>query len=239
MVISICDDDPIGRGMLTKMIEKYRQKRQISDLEILTYQSPAALAKDLGKKESDVYLLDIMFPDGNGIDLAKEIRLHYHHNPIVFISSSPKHMLHAFNVYALRYFVKPVHSRELFETLDYALENMKVNGPSYYQINTTEGKQQICFSNIMYIERKDQTILITTNSGKVYESVTLRESFASKVQPLLDDHRFMQTHVSYLVNIDAIDTYQRDQMIMQDGRSIPISRSFASGVKEKYKCYFC
>lgn len=239
MVISICDDNRIGLEMLTKMIEKYKEKRQITDLEILNYDSPVALARDLKKKESDVYLLDIMFPDGNGIDLAKEIRLHYHHNPIVFISSSQKHMLNAFNVYALRYFVKPVHTAELFETLDYALEDMKVNGPSYYQINTVEGKQQIRFSDIMYVERKDQTILITTNSGKVHESVTLRESFASKVQPLLDDHRFMQTHVSYLVNIDAMDTYQRDQILMQDGRSIPISRSFASSVKEKYMRYFC
>ena len=238
MIVSICDDNSIGREVLRELVLEYQRQREISDLKILEYDSPVVLAKDLDRIESDIYLLDIMFPDGNGIELAREIRLRYHHNPIIFITSSKEDTIDAFNVFALRYFIKPVRPKPFFETMDYAVERLKVDAPKYYMINTIEGKQKLRFSSIMYVERKSQVLHITTNSGKVYESVTLRESFSRKLKPLLEDARFVQTHVSFVVNLDAVDVYRKDQMIMQDGRIIPISRNFSTGVKERYLSYF-
>lgn len=239
MVISICEDNLIGREIEKELVLRYCQERGITDMDIMEYDSPIQLAKDLERIESDVYLLDINFPDGNGIELAREIRLRYHHNPIIFITGSQEDTLNAFKVFALRYIVKPIKPKELFETLDYAASYLSVNEPSYFVINTVEGKQRIRFSAIMYVERSGQALLISTNSGKVHESVTLRESFASKLKPLLEEERFVQTHVSFLVNLDAVDTCGKDHVIMQDGRRIPISRSFSSAVKEKFQTYFC
>ncbi|MCI7131188.1 MAG: LytTR family DNA-binding domain-containing protein [Lachnospiraceae bacterium] len=239
MIVSICDDNAIGREVLRALLLEYKKQREITDLKILEYDSPVALEKDLDHIESDLYLLDIFFPDGNGIELAREIRLRYHQNPIVFITSSEGDTMNAFNVFALRYFVKPVRPRPFFETLDYAVARMKADPVKYFMVNTIEGKQKLRFSSIMYVERKNQVLHITTNTGKVYESVTLRESFANKLQPLLAEDRFVQTHVSFVVNLDAVDVYQKDQMTMQDGRHIPISRNFSTIVKERYLSYFC
>lgn len=238
MIVSLCDDNAIGREVLKALLVEYKRQRGISDMEILEYDSPVALSKDLDFIEADVYLLDIFFPDGNGIDLAREIRLRYHLNPIIFITSSKEDTMNAFNVFALRYFVKPVKPRPFFETLDYALARMKKDSPKYFMINTIEGRQKLRFSSIMYVERKNQVLHITTNTGKIYESVTLRESFASKLGPLLEDERFVQTHVSFVVNMDAVDVCKKDQIIMRDGRMIPISRNFSTSVKERYLSYF-
>lgn len=239
MIVSICDDNSIGREVLRALVLEYQKQRKISDLKVLEYDSPVAMARDLDRIESDVYLLDIIFPDGNGIELAKEIRLRYHQNPIIFITSSKEDTMNAFNVFALRYFVKPVRPKPFFETMDYAVARLKGDAPKYFMINTTEGKQKLRFSTVMYVERKNQVMHITMNTGKVYESVTLRESFASKLGPLLADDRFVQTHVSFVVNLDAVDVYRKDHMIMQDGRQIPISRNFSTTVKERYLSYFC
>ena len=239
MIVSICDDNSIGRDVLRALVLEYQKQREISDLKILEYDSPVVLARDLDRIESDVYLLDIIFPDGNGIELAREIRLRYHHNPIVFITSSKEDTLNAFKVYALCYFVKPVHPKEFFETMDYAVALMHADVRKYFMVNTIEGKQKLRFSSIMYVERKGQAMHITTNTGKVYESVTLREAFSSKLKSLLEETRFVQTHVSFVVNLDAVDVCQKNQIIMQDGRSIPISRSFGANFKERYLSYFC
>lgn len=238
MTVSICDDNAIGREVLKELLLEYQHQRGIEKLDILEYDSPVTLARDLDRVESDVYLLDIFFPDGNGIDLAREIRLRYHHNIIIFITSSKEDTLNAFNVFALRYFVKPVKCTPFFETMDYAVASMTAGMPRYFIVNTTEGKQKLRFLSIMYVERKNQSMLITTNSGKVYESVTLRESFASKLSSLLEDERFVRTHVSFVINLDALDAYKRDHVIMQDGRMIPISRNFSAGAKEKMRAYF-
>lgn len=239
MIVSICDDSSTGREILRSLLLEYQSLREITDMKILEYDSPVALTKDLDRVESDVYLLDIIFPDGNGIALAREIRRRYHHNPLIFITSSQEDAMNAFNVYALRYFVKPIQPKLLYETLDYAATHLHQHAPEYFMINTIEGKQKLRFSSIMYVERKSQIIHITTNSGKVYESVTLRESFSSKLKPLLENERFAQTHVSFVVNLDAVDVYRKNLMIMQDGRRIPICRNYSLSVKERYLSYFC
>ncbi len=239
MIVSICDDNEIGREILKELLWEYQRHRDIETLEIMEYDSPLALIKDLDRVESDVYLLDIMFPDGNGIELAKEIRLRYHHNPIIFITSSKEDTMKAFTVYALRYFVKPISQSTFFETMDYVCTMLYESGaPKYFLINTTEGRQRLRFSSIMYVERKNQSVLLTTNSGKIYESVTIRESFSNKLGPLLEDGRFVQTHVSFVVNLDSLDLYGKNYLTMQDGRRIPVSRNFYIDAKEKICAYF-
>ena len=238
MIISICDDSPIGRTIVKEMVLRYREKRQIPDLEILEYDSPIPLEEDLEKIESDMYLLDIFFPDGNGIDLARKIRLRYHYNPIVFITASKKDTMSAFNVHALRYFVKPVRPRELYDTLDYVFADAWKKQTKYFSIRTIDGERNLRYSSIMYVEREGQTLKITTNSGKVYQSVTLRESFSAKLKPLLEDERFVQTHVSFVVNLDAVKAYCKNTVLMRDGREIPVSRKYNTSVKENFHQYY-
>ena len=140
MIISICDDSPIGRTIVKEMVLRYQEKRQIPDLEILEYDSPIPLEEDLEKIESDMYLLDISFTDEK----------------------------------------------------------------KYFTVRTVDGERKLRYSSIMYVERDGQTLRITTSSGSVYQSVTLRESFSAKLKPLLEDERFVQTHVSFVVNLDAV-----------------------------------
>ncbi len=238
MIISICDDNLIGREFVRTVVLHYKKMREIGELKLLEYTSPKQLERDLDAVESDVYILDAVYQDGDGIELARQIRVRYLYNPILFITSSREHALHAFSVFATGYFVKPVRPKALLEALDYACKTMKENRASYLQINTVEGRQRLRFSAIMCVERSGQSLRITLNSGRVFDSVTLRESFASKVEPLLQDEHFVQTHVSFLVNLDAVDVYQKDHMILQNGREIPISRKYSAIVKEKYNAYF-
>lgn len=236
MTISICNRNQSGRRCLGQLILQYKKERNMPMLKILNYDSPWKLEADLGKVESDAYLLDIMFSGMSGIDLAKKIRKHDACNPIIFLTPSSRDDYNVSSAYALRYFVRPA---EMYDLLDDMLKPGRGIGNDFYSLNTVEGRQNIRFGEIMYVERVAQVILITTASGKAYESVTLRESFTSKVRLLLADERFAQTHVSYLVNMDAVDRYQKNQMIMLDGRCIPISRKFIPSVKEKYNSHCC
>lgn len=234
MTISICNKNLDGRRCMGELVNQYKKARGLPMLKILIYDSPGKLEADLGKVESDAYLLDLMLPGMSGIDLAKKIRKHDGCNPIIFISPSSRGVRGASGVYAIRYFVRPF---ELYDLLDDTLKPTAGKKDGVYSLNTAEGRQSIRFGEIMYVERIAQAIVVTTAGGRAYESVTLRESFASKVKPLLEDARFMQTHVSYLVNMNAIELYQKHQIIMQNGRVIPISRKYLPAVKEKYDAY--
>ena len=47
MIVSICDDNAIGREVLRALLLEYKKQREITDLKILEYDSPVALEKDL------------------------------------------------------------------------------------------------------------------------------------------------------------------------------------------------
>lgn len=238
MIISVCDDNLIGRDFVRNVVLYYKKMRELGEVEVLEYASPKQLESDLDTVEADVYILEVIYQDGDGIELARQIRFRYLYNPILFITSSKEHAITAFGVYATGYLVKPVRPKALLEALDYACKITAGNRDPYLLINTVEGRQKLRFSAIMCVERNGQSLRITLNSGRVLDSVTLRESFASKVEPLLTDEHFVQTHVSFLVNLDAVELYQKDHIILQNGREIPISRKYRTIVKEKYNEYF-
>ena len=51
MIVSICDDNSIGRDILRALVLKYRKQKGISDLKILEYDSPVEMIKDLNRIE--------------------------------------------------------------------------------------------------------------------------------------------------------------------------------------------
>ena len=56
----------------------------------------------------DIYLLDVVMPGLNGIELAKEIRSSDKAADIIFLTSSPEFAVESYTVKASNYLVKPV-----------------------------------------------------------------------------------------------------------------------------------
>lgn len=85
MVVNICivEDQPLYRQMLAGLLESVRG----FNVSILVGNYDEALAQ-LSTTPVDVALLDLALPDGNGLDLGREIRKHYPQCGIVLMSAS-------------------------------------------------------------------------------------------------------------------------------------------------------
>lgn len=74
----VADDEPIIRRKICLMLQdKFR----------IDQADTASLAREAAKKDYDAILLDIMFPDGNGIDICKEIKEREPHSTVLMSSS--------------------------------------------------------------------------------------------------------------------------------------------------------
>jgi DNA-binding response OmpR family regulator len=72
----------------------------------------------------DLYILDVGLPDGNGFDLAEELRAR-HARPFVFLTAQgdAESRLRGYELGAEEYIPKPFHLRELLLRVRHVLEN--------------------------------------------------------------------------------------------------------------------
>ncbi len=76
-----------------------------------------AVREYLAQHKVDVVVLDVMLPDGNGLSLVKELRLHHYRMPIIMISAErieETDRVVGLDLGADDYLVKPVLLRELY-----------------------------------------------------------------------------------------------------------------------------
>ena len=80
--IIICDDHPLITEGLKSFIEN-RDEMQI----VATATSAAELWQVLEENETDVLILDISLPDGNGVDICAEVKKMYPHIKVIALSN--------------------------------------------------------------------------------------------------------------------------------------------------------
>lgn len=97
---------------LAKIVKESLQSRSF---EVLHLDKPENLDQSLTDFKPDICLLDIMLPQRDGFEIAKEIRIKYPKLPIIFITAKNQtaDVLNGFNVGGNDYIKKPFSLEEL------------------------------------------------------------------------------------------------------------------------------
>lgn len=84
---------------------------------------------------------------------------------------------------------------------------------------------------IIYAESEKHTVEVYTDKGVI--------SIRSKLSELEDklSDRFIMCHKSYMVNIERIASLRREEVTMDNGAVVPVSRSRQQDFKERYYDY--
>ena len=87
-------------------------------------------------------------------------------------------------------------------------------------------KQKIRFSAIRYIESIGRKLLLHTDDGSFETYMTVEDARAKLPQ------QFAQCHRSYIVNVDRVEKYSTEGMLLANGELVPISRTYQKKMKE-------
>lgn len=244
MRVAIVDDQPIVCELLCTFVSRF--EKQIGEsIEIDIYHSAEGFLFEWEyEKHYDLIILDIEMKALNGIDLARKIKTAYSTVQIIFVTASTDYIFEGFEVGALNYLVKPI-SEEKFQkcmqTSYGAFKAQKTEMPQTIVLEYSGKVQRIFTKEIQYIEaRKHQTLIVCE------ESWTVPFAF-HEIEKKLPSPIFIKTHRSYAVNLDHVVQIQKQQLFLNNGQSIPISRMAFKGVhkafvqhhKEKMKGVFC
>ena len=232
--ITLVDDDKGEQEATLALLEAYRLLRPQVDLCVTVFSGGAALLDH--PKACDAYLLDILMPGLDGIELARRLRARDRDIPIIFLTSSPDYALDAFAVSACQYLLKPVKAPPLYEILD-KLSAAEKREDGFIMVQTRESARRVAFSSIIYVEVWGRNLRFSLVNGETLTSRTLRVPFSAAVSSLFTDRRFLHAHKSYVLNMERVHELTPRSFIMVNGVEIPIPRYKYSTAKNSYFDY--
>lgn len=222
MRVAICDDDEAQRLLIRKYVEEWALDNRVG-LETKLFASGEnfwfAWEDD---SAYDLLVFDIEMGKLSGMELAAEIRKKDEDIPILFVTGYDSYMAQGFEVAALHYLLKPLRKEKFFAVLD------KFNKIWLCRIQeekllfrAEEGLLSLPVSKIWYIEAMaHQCTLYTEDASHV-----LCSSIGEMIKQLCNKREFVRCHRSYLVNVRHISAIVKPELVLDDGRRIPVSRS--------------
>lgn len=233
--IAVCDNDTEDLNRLCEWLREYFESCDETEGGFWALTSPDELLSMTKNQIFDVYLLDIIMPGINGIELARKIRSLDNGGQIIFITSSREYAFEAFGIRAQQYLEKPIDKQSLFSELDIARQTLILK-KEHSQVNvvTREGVTVLYIDEIMYIENVDRSSVYVLTGGARIEGVSNRVPFENSVSGLEKHFDFIQPHKSYFVNMCHVRMLRPDDFVLDNGKEIPISRKRFSNTKKAY-----
>ncbi len=223
--IALCDDESPQRKFTRRMLEDYFAMRDLT-AKICEFASGRELLDAPPDQRFDLYLLDILMPGLDGIQLGVALRDKDKDGMIIYLTTSPDFALESFDARAFSYLLKPVRAEKLFAVLDDAIALRQRHDASVI-VRTAEGTVRLSLSRILYVELTGRAPCYYLSDGSQVAGVTLRASFQETMRPLLDDKRFHPCGSSFVFNLHHIRSMDKPKVLFDGGQwAAPPRRAF-------------
>lgn len=237
--LAICDDDKRDLTKTAGLIREWSLKPNKPEIKIKKFSSPFLLLDAVSGGETfDIFLLDIMMPEMNGISVGEQLSVLLAEPLIVYISSSTEYYSDAFRLYAFNYICKPVDRELLFPVLDKIAHRLKQDKNDVFILKTADGIIQIPLHSIVYAELLSHVCHFHLADGRHFKSQYLRSGFDQFLAPILEQPNFIKTHTSFVVNLNYSSRLTSSALSLITGDSVPVARSFAAKVQHNYISYW-
>lgn len=237
--ILILDDNIDSINLLKLYIQEYYSKRK--ETYTLKYYCSSEEFMNLDNYSWDLIFLDIEMPGIDGIELAKSIRLSNTKVILAFVTGHQKYLSESYKIHPFDYILKPFTKCTIFDFFDelYRYYFSKDNEDSFIKFNTSEGTINIEKSNIVYFEYINNSSILPNRSVRL---VTKLGVFIIKQQigvlfDSLDQTVFARPHQSFIINLENINSFKNNDIIMTNGDVIPISQKKIKHIRQHFAKY--
>lgn len=227
MNIVVCDDVKTDMALTAKMIHKFFDIKK-TPINLVLYKDADSLLDD--KNEYDLYFLDIMLGDKNGIEIAKNILIRQGRAIIFLLSMSNEFILDGYKVRAIRYFIKPLIWEEFSHELNEALNFFNLN-ESFVFIDSNIN-EKIFLSTILFLEKSGRKVIVHTYTGEYISNRNISDWYGE-----LGEKNFVIPYKGIIVNMGNIKRIEKNILILKNEHEIPISRNYVKSIKESFKEY--
>lgn len=231
MHLILCDDDNIFLDKLEIRIRGLCQKHGIA-VEMERYDSSKKMLE--GLKDLDtvpVFLIDIDMPEVNGFEVASFLKKWNRECCIGFVSNKDELVFQAF-AYHPFFFIRKTHLDEELEPQLLELQKkMRVKVPKI-ELQTGRQAVEVALDTIWFVESEKNYLLFYREKDERGDAVRARMKIA-EAEKELEPHGFVRTHKGYLVNMNYVYRLRENEILLLNGKHVPVSRSYLNQVRMK------
>ncbi|WP_020571340.1 LytR/AlgR family response regulator transcription factor [Neolewinella persica] len=222
----IIDDEDLARELITSHLEKLPEFTLVG-----TCASALEARQILQTRTVDLLFLDIEMPVLKGTEFLKSLR---HPPKVIFTTAYRNYAIDGFNLNAVDYLLKPITFERFYQSTSKYLEQFQTSRAEspvssrrdHIFIRKDRKQIKLELSDIQYVESLKDYIKIVAD----HETHTIKHRLTAFLE-LLDD-RFLQVHRSFLVNLDRVTAYTK-QDIEIGAKELPIGELYKEVVIEK------
>jgi len=231
MKVAIVDDERLARAELRRLLKPH------ADIAIVGEARNVEEAESLLRREPiDLLLLDIQMPDGTGFDLLERLdRV----PAVVMTTAYDQHAIHAFEINALDYLLKPIAPERLAQALERARRRSPVGqSPSPVALDRVfvrDGERcwLVDVAEIRLFEAEG-------NYARVYFGAN-RPLILKSLQALearLDPARFFRVSRGAIINLHAVENVETDVdggliVALKGGPAVKVSRRQSKRLRDE------
>lgn len=236
LCIAICDDMPQELQSLVLLINEYLAASSL-DAKVMKFSHPDRLLTAIEAERFHLYILDIVMPMVNGLDLGKEIRRHDREAQIIYATTEPQFALQAYAANPINYLIKPIDKQQLFDTLTLAISKIDFSEDQTFAVKTADGLRVIKLSDIACCEYRSHAVIFNLTNGEQVVSRTIRKNFTEYILPILKDRHFLQCHSSFVINMRWVERFAKDSFTLCGGKIVLIAAKQYPVVRDMYMDY--
>lgn len=227
MEIAICDDEKLFIGVLSEKLSEAMNKNHIK-YNITAFLNGSELISSLNDPSNrfDVVFLDVDMPVANGEDVAEYIISSKKSIPVIFVTNHDDFVFSSFK-YRPFGFLRKSHVDSELEEAVIRLDNYLSKSGQCYTF-TFQGKLiSLPYNKIKYIEAYGHEVIIHTTDADIRTTRSLSET-----EKALSSYGFIRVHKSFIVNTRFIFSVERNNIILTDNSSLPVSRTKNEEIKQ-------
>lgn len=231
MQIAVCDDN---KQFLEGFVSQIENSGIVDNIAAFSDWNAFLFSIDEGK-QYDAVFMDIDWQQSqNGIDFAEELYKLSPSTKIIYVTGygdrySQHIFLHEANLSG--FLTKPVDMSLLYANLNKIANGLTQEGQPVLVLRQRGLPVSISIREICFIESRGHTIEVHT----VDEIVAAYEKLQTVLRML--PAGFFQCHKSYVVNMNQIRRFQSTDILLKNGKTVPVSRARYAATKEAYFSY--
>lgn len=221
--IAIIDDEKYWREEIKKTLYEYYDRDKI---EPDIYESGVEYLKM--RKSYDITFVDIEMPDLDGFETIISARKFNPEGIFIILTTHTEMSRKGYLVNVFRYIDKVHLKEEMPEAMDSVKVLLKKN--QKISINViSEGVQEIVLKDIIYVETGRHCVLIHTKHGEKRCSNSM-----SEIEGMLSEEYFYRCHNAFIVNMDEINEFKNNVLVMSNGEKVEVSKRKIPDFKKAY-----
>ncbi|MGL5415576.1 MAG: LytR/AlgR family response regulator transcription factor [Clostridium sp.] len=232
--IGIVDND---ENVVTKIKKILEEKALEKDIHCMfsEFNNLKDINKLLQKKEHfDVIFLETEVSGENTIEFGEKIKKIDKNTEIIFLSDKMEYIFDCIDIGAFNFFLKPIdENARLSAQFERLLLEKFMDRVNFLAIKRNAGGVVVEISKILYIETMDKQLRVHYKD----KFVDVNETMAV-LEKRLSNSYFIRAHKSFLVNARHVRRVEKQDVHLDDGTIIPISRLRLKDFKTELRKYF-